>query len=159
MAPHSTRIHLTPYGSILAPTPASRAGHPIVNEWRWPGGSARLRPSPESLWSIYAWLKATTRTCRPHLVTGEVTRSGCAPDLDVVARDRLANPTKGLVAAGATRPHGRRLAPALHRSSGVGALLHGQRLGATLMIRNPAPNVHRVHEIVDVNTFATNENT
>jgi anti-sigma B factor antagonist len=80
-------------------------------------------------------------------------------DLDVVARDRLANAIRALVSAGATALTVDFSDVRFIDSSGVGALLEGQRLGATLVIRNPAPNVRRVLEIVGVDTFASIENT
>jgi anti-sigma B factor antagonist len=93
------------------------------------------------------------------LVTGEVGTLWLRGDLDVVVRDRLANTIRALVSAGAITLTADLTDVHFIDSSGVGALLEGQRLGANLVIRNPAPNVRRVLEIVGVDTFATIENT
>jgi anti-anti-sigma factor len=65
---------------------------------------------------------------------------------------------KALVSAGATTLTADFSDVRFIDSSGVGALLEGQRLGVTLVIRNPAASVRRVLEIVGVDSFATIEN-
>jgi hypothetical protein len=161
VAPHSTRIHLTPYGSMLDLHPgiAGRPAHRQRVALAWRAGAAA--PGPEERLEYPRMAEGdhedvVVRT----LVTGEVSTLWLRGDLDVVARVRLANAIKKSDSRGRDRPHGRRLGRALHRlQRGVGALLDGQRLGATLVIRNPVPNVRRVLDIIGVNTFATIENT